>query len=262
MERKCKVIAVINQKGGVGKTTTAVHLGVGLADAGYSVLLIDTDPQGNLAKSLGYDPDELELTIANIYDKLIREEEVYPDDGVLCSDEGVNIMPSNLALCAMEMSLMSAMSREQVLKSYIPIVSDRYDYILIDCPPSLGLLTLNDLTAADEVLITVEPENLSAVGMQQLLRSIGMVRKKLNPDLKIMGVLFTKVDERTKEHRGIMREVREAYQESIRVFDLYIPRNISLAEAPGHGKSVYAYKEKSKGSSAYRELVREVLTCK
>ena len=261
MSDTCKVIAVINQKGGVGKTTTTVNLGVGLADKGYSVLLIDTDPQGNLAKALGYDPEELEITIADIYKKIMQEEEVYPDDGILISDEGVHILPANLNLCAVEMMLMSAMSREYILKSYIDIAADRYDYILLDCPPSLGLLTLNNLAAADEVLITVEPENLSAVGMQQLFRSIGMTRKKLNRSLQIKGIVFTKADVRTNEHKGIMEEVRNAYGNEIRIFGTYIPRNISIAEAPGKGKSIYAYKEKSIGACAYRNLTEEVLSC-
>lgn len=259
MSDTCKIIAIINQKGGVGKTTTTLHMGIGLADMGHSVLLIDTDPQGNLAKSLGYDPDELEMTIADVYGKIIREEELYPDDGILVSDEGVHIMPANLNLCPMEMTLMSVMSREHVLKGYTDILLDRYDYILIDCPPSLGLLTLNNLTAADEVIITVEPENLSAVGMQQLFRSIGMVRKKLNKTLQIKGILFTKVDARTNEHRNIMKEVKEAYQPAIRVFDTCIPRNISIAEASGKGKSIYAYRGKSVGACAYRAFTKEVL---
>ncbi len=255
----CKIMAIMNQKGGVGKTTTTLHLGIGLADRGYSVLLIDTDPQGNLAKSLGYDPDELQETIADIYGKIMREEEVYPDEGILFSDEGVHIMPANLNLCPMEMMLMSAVSREYILRQYINVVSDRYDYILIDCPPSLGLLTLNNLAAADEVIITVEPENLSAVGMQQLFRSIGMVRKKLNRDLQIRGILFTKVDARTNEHRKVMQAVKDAYQKDIPIFEGCIPRNISIAEATGKGKSVYAYKGASASADAYRNLTEAIL---
>ena len=260
MSETCKTIAVMNQKGGVGKTTTTLHLGVGLAEQGYSVLLIDTDPQGNLAKALGFEPDELRVTIADIYGKIMQEEEVTPDEGILFSDEGVHIMPSNLNLCPMEMTLISAVSREYLLKCYISIVADRYDYILIDCPPSLGLLTLNNLSAADEVIITVEPENLSAVGMQQLLRSIGMVRRKLNRNLRIRGILFTKVDARTKEHRNVMQAVKDAYQEAVPIFRTYIPRNISIAEAPGTGRSVYAYKETSAGAGAYRSFMREILS--
>lgn len=259
MSDTCKVIAVINQKGGVGKTTTTVNLGVGLADKGYSVLMIDTDPQGNLGKALGYDPDKVEITVADIYQKIMQENEVYPDDGVLINEEGVCILPANSNLCAVEIMLMSAMSREYILKSYIDIVSDRYDYILIDCPPSLGLLTLNNLAAADEVLITVEPEELSVVGMQQLFRSIGMTRKKLNKNLKIKGIVFTKVDTRTNEHKNIMAEIKNAYQDDICIFGTYIPRNISIAEAPGKGKSIYGYKGKSVGAYAYRKLTEEVL---
>ncbi len=261
MSKTCKTIAVMNQKGGVGKTTTTLHLGIGLAGRGYSVLLIDTDPQGNLAKALGYEPDELQTTIADIYGKIMQEEEVLPDEGILFSDEGVHILPANLNLCPMEMTLMSAVSREYILKYYISIVSDRYDYILIDCPPSLGLLTLNNLTAADGVIITVEPENLSAVGMQQLFRSIGMVRKKLNKGLQIYGILFTKVDVRTNEHKNVMKEVKAAYENGIRIFDTYIPRNISIAEAPGRGQSIYAYRVSSSGADAYLRFVEEMMSC-
>lgn len=259
MSDTCKIIAVMNQKGGVGKSTTSVNLGAGIAEKGKSVLLIDTDPQGNLAKSFGYDSDELQITIANIYDKIIREEELQRDEGILFTDEGVHIIPANLSLCTMEIALMSAMSREYVLKSYIETISDRYDYIIIDSPPSLGLLTLNNLTAADEILITVEPENLSAVGMQQLFRSIGMARKKLNRNLQIKGIVFTKTDVRMKEHTNIMLEVKKAYGRDIRIFNTYIPRNVSLAEAAGKGKSIYTYKPKSSGAAAYRKLVEEVL---
>ena len=179
----------------------------------------------------------------------------------LFSDEGVHILPANLNLCPMEMTLMSAVSREYILKYYISIVSDRYDYILIDCPPSLGLLTLNNLTAADGVIITVEPENLSAVGMQQLFRSIGMVRKKLNKGLQIYGILFTKVDVRTNEHKNVMKEVKAAYENGIRIFDTYIPRNISIAEAPGRGQSIYAYRVSSSGADAYLRFVEEMMSC-
>lgn len=256
--KNCETIAITNQKGGVGKTTTTVSLGTGLAQKGYRVLMIDTDPQGNLAKALGYDPDKLEITIADIYGKIMREEPVAQEEGILKSDEGVWIMPANLNLCPMEMTLMSAMSREQILQNYINIVQEEYDYILIDCPPSLGLLTLNNLTAADSLIITVEPENLSAVGMQQLFFSVGMVRKKLNKKLKIKGILFTKVDARTKEHRNIMDSVKGAYQADIHIFNTYIPRNISIAEAPGYGKSIYRYKEKSIGAAAYMSFVEEV----
>ena len=258
--KNTKVMAVMNQKGGVGKTTTALHLGIGLAERGCRVLVIDTDPQGNLAKSLGYDPDELPETVADIYGKIMREEGVDPQEGILDGREGIQILPANLNLCPMEMTLMSAVSRESILKDYISLIADGYDYILIDCPPSLGLLTLNNLTAADDVIITVEPENLSAVGMQQLFRSIGMVRKKLNRTLEIRGILFTKVDARTNEHRNVMRQVREAYQDAVPVFASWIPRNISIAEATGRGMSVYAYKGASAGARAYRSFTEEILS--
>lgn len=257
--KKCETMAIINQKGGVGKTTTTINLGVGLAKAGYKVLLIDTDPQGSLTEAFGYNPEELEITIANIYEKMVREEDFPLEEGILESQEGVHIMPSNLNLCPMEMSLITAMNREQILKSYIKLIESRYDYILIDCPPALGLLTLNNLTAADSVIITVEPEKLSAAGMQQLLFTVGMVRKKLNTDLQIKGILFTKVDNRTNAHHEGMAKVRRAYQDDIHIFKTHIPRNISIAEAPEKGESIYRYKEKSVGASAYNAFVKEVL---
>ena len=200
----CKVIAVTNQKGGVGKTTTTVNLGIGLTKEGKKVLLIDADPQGSLTASLGYvEPDDLGTTLATIMLAVINEEEIKPEDGILHHEENVDLLPANIELSALEVTLGNVMSREMIMKDYIEMMRERYDYILIDCMPSLGMMTINALVASDAVLIPVQAAYLPVKGLQQLIKTISMVKKRLNRKLQIMGILLTMVDFRTNYAKDI-----------------------------------------------------------
>ena len=197
----CRIIAIANQKGGVGKTTTCVNLGIGLARAGKKVLLVEADAQGSMAVSLGIqEPDELDVTLVNIMEKVINDEDVEPGEGIIRHEEGIDFIPANIELAGLETSLVNVMSREQVLRLYLEGVKADYDYILIDCMPSLGMITINALVAADSVLIPVEAAYLPVKGLQQLIKTIGKVHRRLNPRLSIMGILLTKVDRRTTLH--------------------------------------------------------------
>ena len=205
----CHVIAITNQKGGVGKTTTTVNLGVGLANNGHRVLLIDADPQGSLTVSLGVkNPDELDLSLATVMGAVINEEDAAEDAGILHHDEGVDLLPSNIELSGMETMLFNIMSREYVLKNYVDTVRKNYDYILIDCMPSLGMMTINALVAADSVIIPSQPSFLSTKGLNLLLHSISKVKRSINPDLKVDGILLTMVDSRTNNARDIIEALR------------------------------------------------------
>jgi chromosome partitioning protein len=256
----CKVIAVSNQKGGTGKTTSCVNLGIGLAKEGKRVLLIDADPQGSLSISLGYpEPDEMEETLASVMMNIANDEEYNLENTLIHHDEGVDIMPSNIDLSAIEISMVNVMSRELILKQFISAIKDRYDYIIIDCMPSLGMMTINALACADSVLIPVQAAYLPVKGLQQLIKTIGRVKRQLNPDLKIEGILLTMVDNRTNYAIDIAAMVYQTYSSSIKVFKTEIPMSVRAAEISVEGSSIYKYDPRGKAAFAYTALTKEVL---
>lgn len=256
----CKTISVCNQKGGVGKTTTTVNLGVGLAMQGKKVLLIDADPQGDLTTCLGWqDTDGLGITLATKLTDVINETMNDPTVGILHHDEGVDLVPANLELSAMEFNLVNAMSRETALRNYLSEVKDKYDYILIDCMPSLGMVTINALSAADSVIIPVQAQYLPAKGMTQLVQTISRVKKRINPSLKIDGMLLTLVDSRTNLAKSTVEALRETFGSQIKMYRTYIPIAVKAAETSSKGKSIFAYEPNSTVSKAYTEFTKEVL---
>ena len=256
----CKTIAICNQKGGVGKTTTTVNLGVGLATQGKKVLLLDCDPQGDLTTCLGWkDTDSLGITLATKLTDVINETMKDPTSGILHHEEGVDLLPANLELSAMEYNLMNALSRETTLKNFLSQVKDRYDYVIMDCMPSLGMVTLNALSAADGVIIPVQAQYLPAKGMTQLVQTISKVKKYINPDIKIDGMLLTLVDNRTNLAKSTVEALRENFGSSIRMYRSQIPIAVKAAETSSKGKSIYAYEPNSTVSKAYAEFTKEVL---
>ena len=260
MKKTAKITALCNQKGGVGKTVTAVNLGIGLARKGKRVLLVDVDPQGSLTASLGYQrPDQMENTLAEILGRIISDEPQAPGEGIIQQTEGVDLLPANIELSGPEVTLVNTMSRETILREYLNGVRDRYDIILLDCCPSLGMLTINALAAADEVIIPAQAHYLSLRGMEQLIRTISNVKRKINPGLEIAGILITMVDKRTNYSREIIDLLRSTYGRRIRIFDSVIPLSIRAAETSAEGRSIYLHDPAGKVSAAYTALTREVL---
>lgn len=254
-----KTIAICNQKGGVGKTTTALNLGAGLAREGRRVLLVDSDPQSDLTASAGIEADAVEKSLGRLMYLATENYKPVIRDTIIHHAEGFDIIPSNLDLSSMETRLVNAMSREKVLDNLLKEVKKDYDYILIDCMPSLGMLTINALTAADSVIIPVQAQYLPAKGMTQLLRSIDMVRSHTNEDLKIDGIVMTLVDSRTNLAKDVINAIRTNYGMHMRIFDTQIPVGVKAAEASKTGGSLFAYDYECKPAKAYEALTKEVI---
>lgn len=257
---QCRVIAVANQKGGVGKTTTTFSLGVALSKMGKKVLLVDADPQGDLTTYMGwYEQDKLPLTLADLMEQSMNDEPIRAKEAILHHKENVDLIPSNLDLSAMEMSLVNAMSREYTMRNCLSEVKKDYDYIILDCMPSLGMVTINALASADSVIIPIQSQYLAAKGMTHLLKTISKVKRQINPDLKVDGALLTLVDKRTNLSKEMKVQLQENYGSLLKLFDTQIPLAIKTAESTSRGKSIFTYDKNSKVAEAYSSFAKEVL---
>lgn len=256
-----KIIAVCNQKGGVAKTFTSINLGIGLSRAGKKVLLVDMDAQGSLTASLGWQhPDQMDVTLATLMSHIINDEPIQPGEGILHHKEGVDVVPANIELSGIEVALVNIMSRETVLREYLKTVRDNYDYIILDCGPSLGMLTINAMSAADSILIPMQAQFLSIKGMEQLLRTISKIKRKINSHLEITGILITMADLRTNFSREIVELLRSNYGGQLRIFDSIIPVSIRAVEASAAGCSIYSHDPSGKVAAAYSSLTQEVIS--
>ena len=257
-----KIIAVANQKGGVGKTTTVANLGIGLAMKEKRVLLVDADAQASLTISLGYTrPDQLPVALTDMIQDTVSGEEHPGGYGVLHHGEGVDLIPSDISLSNMELRLVSAMNRERILRTYLDSIKESYDFILIDCTPSLGILTVNALAAADSIIIPTQPSYLSVKGLDLLMHSIAMVKRQINPKLKVDGILFTMVDRRTNEAKEIMASMAAHFRNRVNIFNAEIPFSVRAAETSALGRSIYVHDKHGRVADAYRALTEEVMQC-
>ena len=267
-----KIIAVANQKGGCSKTTVVANLGVGLAMKGKKVCVIDADPQGSLTASLGLCEEEAKWnassltlvednrqTLATVMMDIINEDSYDPAACILSHEEGIDLVPANIELSGLEVSLANVMSREMILKEYVDQLRDSYDYIIIDCMPSLGVMTINALVAADKVLVPVQAAYLPVKGLQQLIKTVSVVKKRLNKKLSMMGILITMVDYRTNYAKDITQLLRDTYGNSVGVMENYIPFSVKVAEASAEGVSVFKYAPGCKAAESFQKLTEEVL---
>ena len=259
-ESKCKVIAITNQKGGVGKTTTTFNLGVALAKQGKRVLVVDVDPQSNLTTYAGwYDENELKYTLTDLMEQSMNDEEIKTKESILHHSENVDLIPSSLSLSALENSLTYAMSREYTLRNCLSSIKDDYDYILLDCQPSLGMLTINALASANSVIIPVQSEYFALRGMTDLFKIINKVRRQINPTLKIEGALLTLVDSRANLPKEIATQLKDNYGSILKLFNTQIPRAVKTAESTSSGGSVFSYDKSGRVANAYSYFAKEVL---
>ena len=256
---QCEIISIANQKGGVGKTTTTFNLGAALASQGKRVLLIDADPQGNLTTYMGWTEDELSVTLNDLLINTLNDRKNYFDSCIKHHSENLDLIPSDIQLSSIEMTLVGAMSREYTMRNSIKELKEKYDYILIDTQPALGMLTINALASADKVIIPLQPQYLAAKGMTQLLSTIIKIRQQINPNIKIDGIVLTIVDKRTNLTKDIYNQLQENYGSAIKIYDTQVPRAIKVAESTAHGKSIFTYDKNSKVAEAYSSLAKEVL---
>ena len=258
-KHKCLVYACVNQKGGVGKTVSSTNLAIGLARQGKKVLIVDLDSQASQTVSLGWrQPDELPITIATQLDKIINRKPINPKDGILQHAEGVDLMPSSIELSGLEVRMVNATRREYLLKNYLSQVKEDYDIVVLDCPPTLGMITLNALTAADRVIVPVQPEYLSVVGMTQLFDTVVMVKEDMNPNLKVEGVLITLANMRTNLAKNTLDIIKDAYGGGIKIYQNPIPYSTKVKEASAAGKSIFEYEPNGRAAYAYEQFVKEV----
>lgn len=242
-----------------GKTTTTFSLGVALANNNKKVLVVDADPQANLTTCMGIDENEREVTLSTLIERYIDDKEIRPEQAIIKNIESIDLIPSSLNLSMTEVNLLNTMSREYAMKSSLEELKSIYDYIIIDCMPSLSMVTTNALATADEVIIPVQSQYLSARGMGNLINIVGKVKKQLNPDLKVGGILLTLVDNRTKLPNIVRQEIKEQYGNAVRLYETQIPCAIKTAESTSHGKSIFSYDKNSKVAQAYKEFAKEVL---